>query len=52
MIVDRIELTVGTLAFVIGVVPVVVCIRRWHTGTVAYRAGFWPVMVGTTIAGG
>ncbi|MEU2251972.1 hypothetical protein [Nocardia xishanensis] len=32
VIVDRIELTVGTLAFVIGVVPVVVCIRRWRTG--------------------
>ncbi|WP_431954807.1 sensor histidine kinase [Nocardia lijiangensis] len=51
VIADRIQLTVGSLAFLIGVVLVVVCIRRWHTGTVAYRAGFWPVMVGTTIAG-
>ncbi|MGW5437789.1 sensor histidine kinase [Nocardia asteroides] len=48
---DRIQLTVGACTFLIGVVLIAVVIRRWRTGTAAYRSGFAPVMVFATIAG-
>ncbi|MGW6698928.1 sensor histidine kinase [Nocardia sp. NPDC055049] len=48
---DRIQLTVGALAFLIGVVLITIVIVRWRSGTAAYRSGFAPVLVFATIAG-
>lgn len=48
---DRIQLTVGAFAFLLGTVLITVVIRRWRSGTAAYRSGFAPVMVFATIAG-
>ncbi|MEV0061742.1 ATP-binding protein [Nocardia sp. NPDC050718] len=48
---DRIQLTVGAIAFVVAVTAIVVVIRRWRSGTAAYRSGFAPIMMLATVAG-
>ncbi|MFE3319030.1 sensor histidine kinase [Nocardia sp. NPDC059195] len=51
VIADRIQLLVGALVFVLAIVLLGVVLRRWRTGTPAYRSGFSPVMVFAPIAG-
>ncbi|MGW0328368.1 sensor histidine kinase [Nocardia sp. NPDC003183] len=48
---DRIQLIVGAFAFLIAVTAIVVVIKRWRSGTAAYRSGFAPIMVLATVAG-
>ncbi|MFD6391860.1 sensor histidine kinase [Nocardia sp. NPDC060259] len=48
---DRIQLTVGAAAVLLAITVITVVIKRWRSGTAAYRAGFTPIMVLATVAG-